>query len=172
MANGREFDVLLEAAFGYACSLTHSDDRAWDLLQDACVALVASDGPWHRGYLFTTIRNRFIDEYRRNMKLKFEPLSDDERAMSAVRTLRAEDVIDYVAAKETVEQALSNLRPEEREVLYLSAVEEYTVTEIAELIDKPRGTVLSLLHRAKARVRRRAALTSDRAPLSGRQVVL
>ena len=47
-------------------------------------------------------------------------------------------------------QALSRLRPEEREAIYLQAVKGYTAAEAAELMDRPRGTVLSLIHRGKA----------------------
>ena len=37
-------------------------------------------------------------------------------------------------------------------MLYLWAVEEYTVDEIALLTETPRGTLLSRLHRLKKRV--------------------
>jgi DNA-directed RNA polymerase specialized sigma24 family protein len=49
--------------------------------------------------------------------------------------------------------ALQQLRPDERELLYLSAVEEYSANEIAKLTHKPRGTILSILHRTKKKLR-------------------
>ena len=49
--------------------------------------------------------------------------------------------------------ALGRLRPEERAVLYLSAVEGLSAQKIGDLLAWPRGTVLSLLHRTKAKVR-------------------
>ena len=58
-----------------------------------------------------------------------------------------------LAAQDEMDAALERLRPEEREALYLAAVEGYTASEIAKLTDRPRGSVLSLLHRAKARLR-------------------
>jgi RNA polymerase sigma-70 factor (ECF subfamily) len=36
--------------------------------------------------------------------------------------------------------------------LYLAVVEGYTAEEIAELTSRPRGTILSLLHRTKAKL--------------------
>lgn len=51
-------------------------------------------------------------------------------------------------------QALNNLRSQEREALFLTAVEGYTAQEIADLTHQPRGTVLSLVHRAKQKIRR------------------
>ena len=50
-------------------------------------------------------------------------------------------------------RALGRLRDDEREVLFLAAVEGYTATELAELTDKPRGTILSMIHRAKKKLR-------------------
>ncbi|MEM9776786.1 MAG: sigma factor-like helix-turn-helix DNA-binding protein, partial [Chloroflexota bacterium] len=62
-----------------------------------------------------------------------------------------------------LESALAQLQDDVREMLYLSAVEGYSVTELAELTQRPRGTILSLLHRTKKSLR---ALLSD--PISNR----
>ena len=53
-----------------------------------------------------------------------------------------------------IEAALQALRPEERAVLYLAAVEEYSARKIGELLEWPRGTVLSILWRAREKMRR------------------
>ena len=50
-------------------------------------------------------------------------------------------------------RALGRLRETEREAIYLQAVQGYTAAETAELMAIPRGTVLSLIHRGKARLR-------------------
>ncbi len=63
-----------------------------------------------------------------------------------------------------LEWALATLRPVEREPLFLSAVEGFTAREIGELTDRPRGTVLSLIHRAKGKMR--AALAAREAEVS------
>jgi RNA polymerase sigma-70 factor (ECF subfamily) len=47
---------------------------------------------------------------------------------------------------------LSELRPEEREALFLHEVEGYTASEISRMTGQPRGTVLSLMHRARERL--------------------
>jgi RNA polymerase sigma-70 factor (ECF subfamily) len=51
-----------------------------------------------------------------------------------------------------IDALLSELRPEEREALFLHGVEGYTASEISRLTGQPRGTVLSLLHRARQRL--------------------
>ena len=52
-----------------------------------------------------------------------------------------------------LQSALRTLRETEREVLFLSIVEGYTAGEIAELTGSKRGTVLSLIHRARLKLR-------------------
>ena len=145
-----ELDELLQRGFRFALSLAHDRAAAEDLLQDACLGLVRADGPWHIGYLFTAIRNRFIDQGRR-AKTRLAPQEGngqmDRLAVGGV------DHAARLAAQDEMDAALERLRPEEREALYLAAVEGYTASEIAKLTDRPRGSVLSLLHRAKARLR-------------------
>ena len=54
--------------------------------------------------------------------------------------------------KEETELILRNLNSEDRELIYLWAVEGYTVSELAEFFDRPRGTLLSKLHRLKIKM--------------------
>jgi RNA polymerase sigma-70 factor (ECF subfamily) len=52
-----------------------------------------------------------------------------------------------------MEALLAGLRTPEREALYLNVVEGYTAKEIGRLTDTSRNTVLSLIHRAKEKLR-------------------
>ncbi|MBW3563632.1 MAG: RNA polymerase sigma factor [Acidobacteria bacterium] len=142
-----DFEDLLHAAFRYAMALTHAVEEAEDLVHDACVAVVRSGGSWDKAYLLTTIRNRFIDRYRRNRRILFVPIEEDAD-LPAV-SLKEQDYLLSGA----LDQALGELRAEERETLFLAVVEGYTAQEIADLTRRPRGTVLSLLHRTKSKLR-------------------
>lgn len=146
-----DFEELMHRGYRYAFSLTHDQTMAEDILQDACVRLVKSDGPWHSGYLFATIRNRFIDLFRRENLVEMRSVEEiTERGEDGI--LGHEDIA--VADSGILERALDRLRPEEREAIYLAAVEGYTAKEIGELTGKPRGSVLSLIHRGKEKLRR------------------
>ena len=57
---------LLQQAFRYALALSHNRTVAEELVQDACVGIARHGGPWERGYLLASVRNRFIDRCRRN----------------------------------------------------------------------------------------------------------
>jgi RNA polymerase sigma-70 factor, ECF subfamily len=139
------------SGYRYALSLTHDPIAAEDLLQDGCLSMLAAGASWERAYLFATLRNRFIDRCRRNRKIRFLSLEDGgERAESdATSDWEPPDVL----RDGQLERALGELRSEEREALFLAIVEGYTAEEIARLTARPRGTVLSLLHRAKGKLR-------------------
>ena len=142
-----ELPDLMQQAFRYALALSHDRAVAEELVQDACVGIARRGGPWERGYLLTSVRNRFIDRCRRNRLMKFEPLQDFDAADTS------EPASVDASLDASLEEALGRLKSGEREMLYLAAVEEYTTSEIAELTGRPVGTVLSGIHRAKQKLR-------------------
>ena len=156
---------LLLRGFRYAYSLTHDTARAEDLLQDGWVSLLSAGGPRRRRYLFAAIRSRFIDGCRREQLLVFESLDQaGENHVDKLHDPHAGDAFDV--DDDGLGQALATLRPMEREALLLADVEGYTAQEIADLTGHPRGTVLSLIHRSRHKLRRqlgRLAQEADRA---------
>ncbi len=143
-----EVDALLGGGYRYAFSLTHDSAEAEDLVQDACLAMLSSGAPWERAYFYATIRNRFIDRYRRNRKVLFVALEHDQN-----ETIDLNWESPDVLRDGRLERALRALNAAERETLFLSAVEGYTAEEIATLTARPRGTILSLLFRTKKKLR-------------------
>lgn len=139
-----ELNDLVARGWRYALSLTGEAHQAEDLVQEAWAAVLRAGGPRSRGYLLRAIRSRWIDAWRRQGSVVELPL--DELATPARAPARLE-------AAQQLSVAFTALRPEEREVLHLCVVEGYTAAEAAELIDKPRNTVLSLLHRGRAKLR-------------------
>ena len=146
-------DDLIRRGFRFALALTHDEVRADDLLQEAWLRLLKASGPWKSSYLFAAIRNLFIDQHRREALISTEPyddqLSEDHREQWSDWHCRR-SLLDRNGA---LHSALGRLRPEERAVLYLAAVEDQTAREIGELLGCPRGTVLSLMHRARHKLR-------------------
>jgi RNA polymerase sigma-70 factor (ECF subfamily) len=139
---------LLQRGYRYALSLTHDRHRAEDLVQEACASLLRSGGHWRVASLFTAIRHRLIDQLRRK-ELTMQSLESGlEGALEAYAATVWADEPD-----EELGRALSILRPDERELLFLSVIEEMSAAEIAEMTRRPRGTILSLLHRAKHKLR-------------------
>ncbi len=146
-------DALFQRGFRYAMALTHDPDRAADLLQDACVACLAAQAPWRVGYLFAAIRSRFIDQTRRQKLVIVEPIGADEELAQTGASTDPREAETLQADLESLDRALGRLRAEEREVLFLAALEGYSAREIAELTGRPRGTILSVIHRARGKIR-------------------
>lgn len=145
---------LLNQLYRYAISLTNSEDQAYDLLQ-SCIEkylrLDTSNIEIPVAYLKRMIRNEFIDETR---KRRFYADVDSE-AIDRIQDQHSLDELsleDVFVQQSEVTALLGTMKAEERELLYLWAVEEYTIEEISQIQQVPRGTLLSKLHRLKKRV--------------------
>ena len=145
------YDALRRQGFRYALALTMDRVDAEDLVHDAWSAVLNARGPVHVAYLFRAIRSRWVDRRRRERIVSFLPL-EDPHAVPAEALPPGEHP--------EVWAALATLRDEEREALYLTAVEGWTAQEVADRTGRPRNTVLSLMHRGRAKVR--AALEQTR----------
>lgn len=144
-----ELDRLMRRGFGYALALTDDAGFAEDLLHDALLGLTRNGGPWHVGYLLAAVRNAWTSHHRRK-RVVTRPLD------SVAEDELVEPPADLTPPAEMLGGLLSHLRPEDRELLYLSAVEGHTAAELAEATGRPRGTILSQLFRAKKKLRRLA----------------
>jgi RNA polymerase sigma-70 factor (ECF subfamily) len=144
----------LQRLFRYGFSLTHDEDAACDLLQDA-LEISLRKAPDNTAaalpYVQRIMRNRFIDQYRREHRhptVSFDandnqPINIDPRVLE-----------DMVIAEHEVEFIMAALQPLERELLFFWAVEGYTAQEIADRTDSTRGTILSRIHRLRQKILR------------------
>jgi len=140
---------LLNQGYRYALSLCHDASRADDLLQEGWLALLQANGPREKAYLFRAIRSRYLNQIKREKLVVMVPLeSDYENNLSLER-----DELSSLADMQELEQALGKLRPVEREALFLHAAEGYTAEEIGQYTGQARGTVLSLIHRARHKLK-------------------
>lgn len=155
-ANTRQ---LIQAGYRYALSLTHHHYDAEDLIQQAWMKCHHRYGKVkNRTILYTTIRNLYYDQLRRQKIVTFEPIADDEGALGAkVESTSPGASID-------IDLLLAQLRTEEREALYLNVVDGYSAKEIANIVGKPRNSILSLIHRARQKLTKFAKSTTLQSP--------
>ncbi len=150
-AGAENLDELVQIGYRFALSLTHHHYDAEDLVQQAWMKLTHRYGRVkNRSLLFTSIRNLFYDQCRRGKVVTFEPIEDHDPPRVSGAAAGTSDDLDVL---------LAGLRAEEREAIYLSAVEGYSAREIGELVGAPRNTVLSLLHRGRQKLA--AAVAED-----------
>ncbi len=143
MVYSKELEELLNRGYRYALSLTHNKDDAFDLVQNTYLKLVEKSKPLIISYLITTIKNQYIDNKRKeNLRFKWQNKKNQETSYEPNFTVEP-----------FLERILSELSPKEREIIFLSIVEEYTAKEIADVMAIPRGTILSILSRTKQKLK-------------------
>jgi RNA polymerase sigma-70 factor (ECF subfamily) len=144
-------EELLQRGYRYALALTHDPSAAEDVLQDAWVSVLGAGSVRSPGVLFRAIRTRFIDRYRRSRLVVMSSLDQEDAPESWTPTVDFD--LDALLAGDVLQRALATLRSEEREALYLWAVEGYTAVQIGELSDRSAGAVRVLLWRIRGKLR-------------------
>ena len=142
----------LNGFYRYCVALTGDEQEAWDLLQNGLekwVRHVDQEVRQPKAYFRRMLRNRFIDDCRRAGRRAEQAYDDD----SAVVSIGAKSLDDIIATRQEADAILHQLVPDDRELLYLWAVEEYTAQDIADQLEVPRGTILSRLYRLRNKIR-------------------
>ena len=139
----------LNGYFRYCMALVRDEAESYDLLQDSLEKFLrkGSAAKSSRAYFLRIIRNQFIDRYRES--IRFEKMELSENIVST----NEYDLERLMVNKGETELILKSLNSEDRELIYLWAVEGYTISELAEFLKRPRGTLLSKLHRLKIKLK-------------------
>lgn len=147
---GSALEELLQSAYRYANALCGHAEMAEDLVHESWLKVLDKHGPHpDKALLFRVIRNLFIDGVRHRTRFPSDSIEDQPLVDTA-----AFDPSHYASHDLVLAHALSELRSVEREALFLWVFEGHTAAEIAVLTDQSRGTVLSQIHRAKAKLKK------------------
>jgi RNA polymerase sigma-70 factor (ECF subfamily) len=136
----------------YAFALLRDRDRADDLVQDTLERALSRwllrrpDGDV-RAWLFTILRNLHVSHWRRDRRQR-ATIEVDETTMPAVaaRQEAALEVHDVLSA-------LDQLPEEQKSLLLLVGVEDFSYDDAARILGMPIGTVMSRLSRARQKLR-------------------
>lgn len=149
----------LGVLYRVALTLTREPHEAEDLVQDTVIkafrAMHQFDGAHPRAWLMTILRNTHINRNRRRRP----GLLRDPEALDALVDQRstqgvsAEETVLEGRFEAVVEAALQRLSSDHLRVILLVDVDGLTYQEAADVLAVPRGTVMSRLHRARARIR-------------------
>jgi len=149
----------------YARALCGNPDDADDLVQDCLRRALERQSLWQKGsdlraWLFTILHNLHVDQRR-----------------YAARRPHIVDLDDVVVSRppcqpsivhmSEMDRFLSYLSDEHRSILLLIGVEGVSYEEAAQILNVPKGTVMSRLSRARDQLRR---LMSGEAPTALRRV--
>lgn len=152
-----EFNTLLLDNAGFlrpfAINLTKDTEAANDLYQETLYKALANHEKYNAGtnikaWLFTIMRNIFINNYRRKAKQKtiFDNTAEDflinQRQSAVVNT--AESTLRLKEINEAIAQL-----PEIFKTPFLLYVDGFKYQEIAEYLREPLGTIKSRIHFAR-----------------------
>ena len=149
----------IEVLYRVALAMTGQPADAEDLVQDTLVrafrAIDGFDGAHPRAWLLTILRNTHINRGRRRRPVLFTDGEQAQRSLELVgpSAPAAEDVVVGELFEAVVADAWAALPDKHRAVVTLVDIEGLSYQQAADTLGVPRGTVMSRLHRARARIR-------------------
>ena len=134
----------------YAAVLCRDRDKADDLVQECLLRAIDNIGQFQpgtnlRAWLFTILRNAYLNHCRRDQRYQISSLDEPEHAWD---TPTPSSQADVVALKE-LERCLMLIPASQREALLLIVVEGMTYEEAAVVMSVPIGTIRSRISRAR-----------------------
>jgi RNA polymerase sigma-70 factor, ECF subfamily len=150
------YDTYSPGIYRYALRLLGDPESAEDCVSETFSRLLTAfsqgKGPtrYLKAYLYRVAHNWITDQYRRQ-PLPPLPLEDSQAASPQ------EEISDLHSRQEELDQlraALAGLTQEQRQVIVLKFLEEWTNEEISEALHRSVGSVKALQHRALESLRR------------------
>ena len=137
----------------FALNFTKDIEDANDLVQDTMLKAVTYYGKFKegtnlKGWLFTIMKNTFINNYRRLVKTNALITKSDDISSANLHYSAAKNTSESKFIIGDINKALSALQPEYY-VPFVKYFEGYKYHEIAEMLEIPIGTVKTRIHVAR-----------------------
>ena len=172
----RRFERLvlphMNSAFNVARWLTHNDQDAQDVVQEAYLRAFRFFGGFRgedaRAWLLSIVRNTFYTWHQQNRGHAGQTTEFEEDMHSLQTDIAGHDdspeaMLIRSQSQKRVHKALRALRLEYREVIVLRELEELSYKEIADIVGIPMGTVMSRLGRGRQQLAALLAPTDQEA---------
>lgn len=106
-----------------------------------------------RAFLYQVARNSVIDYYRQDKSKKTIALDQVDEKSLIDHKLNPHSRLELAYDLKEIEQALKRIKESSREIIIMKYVSELSIKEIAEVLNKSRGAVRVMLHRAMKELR-------------------
>ena len=148
-----ESESVLE---NFAYSLTHNPDEAKDLVQETFLKALLhkkayKEGTNLRAWLFTIMKNTFINNYRRNKKVQSVITKEDSTPWINNISCNVIYQADHNTKYAQIVMLINSL-PEEQKIPFEMINQGYKYCEIAEKFNIPIGTVKSRIFLARQKL--------------------
>ncbi|MBV8172869.1 MAG: sigma-70 family RNA polymerase sigma factor [Candidatus Eremiobacteraeota bacterium] len=145
--------------YNYAYRLSGNEADARDLTQEAFIRVFRAWQSFRPGtsflsWIYRIVTNLYRDELRRRKGVFTQPLPEDNQPHEQAPRHDPISAMHERQLSAGMERALRALTDEQRSVILLADVEEYSYQQIADVLGCSIGTVRSRLHRARAQLRK------------------
>jgi RNA polymerase sigma-70 factor (ECF subfamily) len=142
--------------------------KAEDITQQAFIQIFQHIRKFDEGrpfapYLFRTILNASLDEIKKSARTV--EISEDLAEFDGLlqRAITVEEAVENAELKHSIFLSLGRLNPQQRAAVVMRYYLEMSEQEMAEILNRPQGTIKWLLH--KARQKLRSLLRNERSKL-------
>lgn len=143
--------------YGICLRLLRSEAEAAEVAQEAFLRAYQNLQRYDESrpfdlWVMAIARNLCLDILRRRSRMTTEDVDDHANALPSGEASLEQTAIDK-QEKKSLEDAMSTLSADDREVLALYYVQRRTTKEIAEVMDVAPGTIMARLFRAREKLR-------------------
>ena len=156
------FDEYSAPIYNYVLRMVADADRAADITQDTFIKAyrkldTVNEATSTRSWLYRIATNTAIDDMRRRRNVT--PMPDDSPTFANRADHRPGPEAEVMAGTldERIQRALLTLRPNHRQCLLLSDLDDMSAQQIGEVMGLSYGAVRTLLCRARGEMRRALA---------------
>ena len=151
----REFERLRRLAWRFGVANEDLDDAVQDVFALAWVGLKSFRQHSSASTWLTRIAINHYSSKSRSSRREHKRAQESELRMDAERPLRGpRDAAAIVEAREQVARCVERLPTKLKQAFVLRYLEEMTVSETANILQVPEGTVRSRVYHARQRLRR------------------
>ncbi|HYC41304.1 MAG TPA: RNA polymerase sigma factor [Chitinophagaceae bacterium] len=141
----------------FAINLTRDSEAAKDLYQETIYKALANQDKYHvgtniRAWLFTIMRNIFINDYRRRSKQRTILDSTPNDFLINLKQATVSNAAESELRIKEIQQAIHEL-PEIFKTPFLLYFDGFKYQEIANVLNEPLGTIKSRIHFARKLLR-------------------
>jgi RNA polymerase sigma-70 factor (ECF subfamily) len=158
----RIFEEFSSPIYNYVLRMVADADRAADITQDTFIKAyrkleTLTDEQSTKAWLYRIATNTAIDDMRRRRWISPVGLDDEGQPERADQGPGPEAQVMASMLDERVQRALMRLRPNHRQCIVLSDLEDMSAHDIGEVMGLSYGAVRTLLCRARGEMRRNLA---------------
>lgn len=152
-AFGQLYDLYVDKIYRFIYFRVPTIETAQDLTSDCFLKVfqyLTKDAPRIeslKAFIYRVARNLVTDYYRARGE---RPISIENELTYevAAEEINQEERIEISFQFKEIEKALTKIKDEWREVIILHYIEDYSIKEIAQILEKTEGAIRVLLHRA------------------------